>query len=217
MLVHPAAGRCAASIPGRNFPKNPLGNPVRGPLTPCRKTGTSPRASVQNPPGDPVKKPMVHAPYWGEGGGPCAPVTLVYPLSDREGKARCGSRQRPPRRGEKFVTFQCCGGVLRPQTLTNSTQFLRDKALYHVEVTTLHWNPFLSVGGEREDLHSKLEIFLERSRVEDSICGRSVYFSLARLTGREAVCRCLGGIAHSIRVDQRSPLHAAVRTANSLS
>ena len=164
MLVHPAAGRCAASIPGRNFPKNPLGNPVRGPLTPC---GASPRAtSVQNPPGDPVKKPMVHAPYWGEGGGPCALVTLVYPLSDREGKARCGSRQRPPRRGEKFVTFQCCGGVLRPQTLTNSTQFLRDKALYHVEVTTLHWNPFLSVGGEREDLQ-KLEIFLERSRVED--------------------------------------------------
>ena len=160
---------------------------------------------------------MVHAPYWGEGGGPCALVTLVYPLSDREGKARCGSRQRPPRRGEKFVTFQCCGGVLRPQTLTNSTQFLRDKALYHVEVTTLHWNPFLSVGGEREDLHSKLEIFLERSRVEDSICGRSVYFSLARSTGREAVCRCLGGIARTIRVDQRSPLHAAVRTANSLS
>ena len=56
VLVHPAAGRCAASKPGRNFPKNPLGNPVRGPLTPCRKTGASPRASVQNPPGDPVKK-----------------------------------------------------------------------------------------------------------------------------------------------------------------
>ena len=158
----------------------------------------------RTPPGDPVKKPMVHAPCRGEGGGPCALVTLVYPLSDREGKARCGSRQRPPRRGEKFVTFQCCGGVLRPQTLTNSTQFLRDKALYHVEVTTLHWNPFLSVGGEREDLQ-KLEIFLERSRVEDSICGRSVYFSLARSTGREAVCRCLGGIARTTRVDQRSP------------
>ena len=37
-----------------------------------------------------------------------------------------------------------------------STQFLRDKALYHIEVTTLHWNPFLSVGGEREDLHSNV-------------------------------------------------------------
>ena len=94
--------------------------------------------------------------------------------------------------------------------MTNSTQFLRDKALYHVEVTTLDWNPFLSVGGEREDLHTKLEIFLERSRVEDSIledsiCGRSVYFSLARSTGREAVCRCLGGIARTTHVDQRSP------------
>ena len=155
MLVHPAAGRCAASIPGRNFPKNPLGNPVRGPLTPCRKTGASPRASVQNPPGDPVKKTYGARPVLGRR----RRSPRSCPLSEREGKARCGSRQRPPRRGEKFVTFQCCGGVLRPQTLTNSTQFLRDKALYHVEVTTLHWNPFLSIGGEREDLHSSWRSF----------------------------------------------------------
>ena len=58
--------------------------------------------------------------------------------------------------------------ILRPLTLTISTQFLRDKALHHIEVTTLHWNPFLSVGGKRKDLDPKLEIFLERSREIES-------------------------------------------------
>ena len=39
-------------------------------------------------------------------------VTLAYSPSSREGKTRCGSRQRPPRRGkEKFVTSNAAEGT----------------------------------------------------------------------------------------------------------
>ena len=48
------------------------------------------------------------------------------------------------------------GGILQPLTQTNS------RSSCSVEETILHWKPFLSVGGEREDLQSMLEIFLGR-------------------------------------------------------
>ena len=46
--------------------------------------------------------------------------------------------------------------MLRSDHATSNTQLLRDKALYLIEVTTLYWNPFLSVGGERGGRHSKV-------------------------------------------------------------
>ena len=68
---------------------------------------------------------------------------------------RKGPINKPPRH-QSYVP------MLRRDPATSNAdelaQFLRVKTLYRVEATILHWKPFSpSVGGEREDLQSKVE------------------------------------------------------------
>jgi len=50
----------------------------------------------------------------------------------------------------------------------SSTKFQREKkALHHVDMMTLNWNPSLSVKGKHKNLHSKMEIFLKRLNEEN--------------------------------------------------
>ena len=144
--------------------------------------------------------------------GPCASSSCCRPVCCL--KTWPELPQEPP---EKFVTFQCCGGVLRPQTLTNSTQFLRDKALYHVEVTTLHWNPFLSVmqwrarGPSIRSWRSFLKDRVESRRFD--LWSGLLLLSCSLEWSRGGLPVHWGHCAHH----PRRPAQPIARTANSLS
>lgn len=144
---------------------------------------------------------------WGRSRKSPRSVTLAYSPLSRKGKTRCGSRQRPPRRGKRKSLLR---PMLRRKPTTSNADEL-DAVPASAEGTPLHWTPFLSVGSKREDLQSMLEIFLGRSIDSRKFdLWSNCFFSLAHSTGRHEWFARTSWHARTTHNRPARPMHAAV-------